>query len=230
MNDTRQLLARFGKSNVYGYLNGIFYESGLAIDADGSPRCYHPISDKGLDALICAGHPGRWWGIATNTDNIDGKEGRGRPFIQDENDPCPGFYVSTTSHVDGSKKLSDPNRYVDSETVPFIVLPPHLGIAEGALAMVFNPETGDSSAAIYADGGPTGQIGEGSIALAKNLSVNPNPRGGGKDWGIVTLVFTNTHRDCPIELEDVVNTADKNFIMWGGFTRLHAMLPEANWK
>jgi hypothetical protein len=226
----RELVAEIGKSAVYRFGLGLLYESGLAVDGDGSPHCYHPNDLHGLDELICAGRPGHWWGIATNTDHIDGMEGKGTPYIQAETDPAPGFYVSTTAHVDKTKKISDPNRYVDSETVPFIVLPAYLGVHVGALAMVFHPLTGDSSAAIFADVGPDHQIGEGSIALAKNLSLDPSPRHGGTPWGVVTLVFTHTHRDWPVDVDDILNTSDKNFTLWGGFTKLRAVLPELDWS
>jgi Fungal chitosanase of glycosyl hydrolase group 75 len=227
-----EVVANIGKSVVYRLGLGIFYESKLAIDADGSPHCYHPISERGLDDLVCAGRPGHWWGIATNTDHIDGMEGKGTPYIQTDMDPAPGFYISKTAHADGTKKVSDPHRYVDAEKVPFIVLPgsPYLGAHVGALAMVFHPATGDSSAAIFADVGPDHEIGEGSVALAKNLSINPDPRHGGVPWGVVTLVFTHTHRNWPVDVDDIVNTSDKNFLLWGGFNRLRAALPEIDWS
>ena len=227
-----ELVAEIGRSRVHRFGLGVFYESGLNVDADGSPFCHHPNSYRGLDDLVNAGRPGHWWGIATDTDHIDGMQGKGTPYIQSVIDPAPGYYVSTTAHVDGTKKFSDPRRYVDSETVPFIVLPgsPHLGATIGALAMVFHPATGDSSAAIFADVGPSNRIGEGSIALARNLSINHDAREGGVEWGMVTLVFTDTHRDWPVDLDDITNTSDKNFRLWGGFNQIRAVLPEIDWS
>jgi hypothetical protein len=220
----RELVAGIGKSKLYRFGLGLLYESGLAVDADGSPRAYHPESHLGLDDLSCAGHPGNWWGIATDQ--------RGIPYVQKASDPAPGYYVSTTALAGWHRPIWDPFRYVDAEEIPFIVLPsrPHLGVDLGALGMAFNPATGDSSAFIYADIGPANQIGEGSIALAKNLGVNPSPRGGGAQWGIVTLIFPHTHRDWPAYKTDILNVADKNFLIWGGFNKLRTALPEIDWS
>jgi hypothetical protein len=227
-----ELLVEIGRSKVYRSGIGLFYESGLAVDGDGSPHCYHPNGAYGLDELGCAGRPGHWWGIATNTDHIEGQQGKGEPYIQKPTDPAPGYYVSTTAHQNGLRAIWDPYRYVNSEVIPFIVLPlhPHLGVQLGALGMAFHPATGDSSAFIYADVGPEDKIGEGSIALAKNLGINSSPRGGGTEWGVVTLVFTHTYRDWPVDVDDIVNTSDKNFTLWGGFTKLRAVLPEIDWS
>lgn len=64
--------------------NVIRYVAEMNIDADGSPRAYHPVSDSGLDALANAGHKGNWWEIATNEKGepcIQGKTIRPRDFM-----------------------------------------------------------------------------------------------------------------------------------------------------
>jgi hypothetical protein len=91
--------------------------SKMAINADGSPHAYHPHG-KGLDKLSYAGKPGNWWGIATH----NGKSS-GTPVIQGPSDPAPGYYVSTTSLVDGTKDPKSQRRYANSETIPFMVIP-----------------------------------------------------------------------------------------------------------
>lgn len=62
-----------------------FYVAGLAVDADGAFRAYHPTSHLGLDALVNAGHPGHWWALATDTGKTSG-----HPVVQGRGDPAPG--------------------------------------------------------------------------------------------------------------------------------------------
>jgi len=75
------------------------------------------------------------------------------------------------------------NGYVDAKTVPYIVLPPSLAKAGGAKLgdLVQVSYGGKSVYAIYADGGPSTKLGEGSMALASQLGINPDPRYGGMD-------------------------------------------------
>jgi len=193
------LLATIGGVQVRRNGDVISYTSGLQIDADGSPRAYHPTSAWGLDRLANAGHPGNWWGILTDNGKPDGQ-----PLIQGEYDPAPGFYISTTSLCDSTTRdyrWNDPRKWVNSETIPFIALPPRPQIlgdnASGAarlgdFAVVVNLANGRKAAAIVADVGPSDQIGEGSIALATALGVNADARTGGASGNILTLVFAGS--------------------------------------
>jgi hypothetical protein len=168
-----------------GYMDGsgiiqrpngsIFFYAGLHIDADGSPRAYHPEKGKGLDYLANAGSPGNWWGIAVDP--------QGKPYIQGPDDPAPGYYISTTALVNSQYAVNDPRRYIDSETVPFIVLPSNFPakIKLGTKCRVTDVQRNVSVEAIYADRGPRFQLGEGSIALAKALGINPDPKKGGTE-------------------------------------------------
>lgn len=159
------------------------FTGGMSINADGSPRAYHP-RNIGLDALGNAGRPGNWWGIATNS--------RGTPYVQGPNDPAPGYYVSTTALADGRFPANDPRRYVNSETVPFIAVPPQLrdhGVKLGDLVEVTNPRTGRRAFAIVADIGPKDHLGEGSIRLAQALGINPDARRGGASSGVTYTVY-----------------------------------------
>ena len=74
----------------------------------------------------------------------------------------------------------------ERETVPYIVLPysiPHS-------RRVANLRNGKTSDAIYADLGPRNKIGEGSIALARALGINPDPRRGGQDNDVLFVVYS----------------------------------------
>lgn len=153
------------------------------IDGDGSSGqvsgigCYAP-RDSGLktwDYLANAGSPGNWWGIVTQN---------GAPYIQGPHDPAPGYYVSPTSYIWPQFKKTDPFRYVDSETVPFAVTPPQIvrrvkPIVMGCRATIRDTSTNKVIEAVVGDGGPSGKIGEASMAAARSFGLNWSPKNGG---------------------------------------------------
>ena len=96
------------------------YRAGMAVDADGAYRAYHPNNRMGLDSIEHAGYPGNWWALATDTGSPTG-----RPIVQGKSDPAPGFYVSMTSLFDANiTDERNPRRFVDAVSIPYIVLPP----------------------------------------------------------------------------------------------------------
>jgi Fungal chitosanase of glycosyl hydrolase group 75 len=206
-----------------------FYKSGLAVDADGAFRAYHPNDRLGLDSLSHAGHDGNWWALVTENEKPSG-----RPVVQLESDPAPGFYVSTTALYDrDNPNLRDPHRYVDAATIPYVVLHPvALNYAKlGDFATVVNLQNGKISAAIVADeSAPNLPVGEGSIALAQALGIDASPRTGGKDGDVVYLVYAHSGNGRPRELEEIVANAKKLFDAWGGLERLNACVTGAEPK
>lgn len=211
---------------VYGYAyeRPLVFLGALAVDADGAPRAYHPDNVSGLDALSNAGRPGNWWGIATDA--------RGAPFVQGPADPAPGFYVSTTALVDELVPArSNPARYVDAASVPYIALPggreakkvwAGAGAKLGDLAVVYNLRTRTLAAAVWADEGPRDKLGEGSIKLAADLGyTDTSPRTGGtKEAENVFLLFAGSSKGWPLSSEELAKTALGHFANWGGETRL----------
>jgi hypothetical protein len=169
--------------------NVITYTSGMMIDADGAPKAYNIDNTKALDYLANAGKKDNWWALATENGKSNGK-----PLIQKDTDPAPGFYISMTSLQDCSKRYDDPNRYVNSETIPFIVLPPSFSgsFLKGDIALVVNKENKRSCYAIFADIGPKNKIGEGSICLAKQLGIESNPKKGGVKSEILYILIKNS--------------------------------------
>lgn len=161
----------------------ILFKAKMAIDADGSPRAYGP-GNTGLDYTANAGSSGNWWGVVTDS--------YGNPVIQGSGDPYPGMYVSTTSLVNSSYGTTNPLRYTNSEAVPFFVLPSAVtalgNISLGDIAYVYNTSNGMGCYAVFADGGPAGKLGEGSIYLANQLGINSNPRTGGTASGIIDYI------------------------------------------
>jgi len=163
----------------------LIYVSGMAVDGDGSPHCYHP-DNKGLDRLANAHEGDRWFGVVTKN-NV--------PVVQGPNDPAPGYYVSPTTLNDPSiKDPGNPRRYVDSETIPFIAFPSRLfaaaggdvsrlglGVNLGDYVIVYDIKSGMAVGAFFADVGPAYKLGEASIAVAKALNVPASPKDGGVD-------------------------------------------------
>lgn len=173
----------------------VTFSAGATLDGDGASGqfdgdpCYAPRSYPGktLDVIDNAGGPGNWYGVVTDTG-----EKNGTPIVQSAEDPCPGAYVSATSlhlrKADGTRwPASSPFKYVDSATVPFIVVPPMIikgvaGIVLGCRATVTNTKSGQSVEAVVADGGPSNHLGEISVACARAIGVptgTTHPANGG---------------------------------------------------
>jgi hypothetical protein len=93
-----------------------------------------------------------------------------------------GMIASRTWYRHPGKSADDPSAYVDSETVPYIVVPPMIiertkGIVCGSLARAtYNDKSVDG---VVADRGPRTKIGELSIAAARALGIPSSPRSGG---------------------------------------------------
>jgi hypothetical protein len=168
----------------------LIFSAGMTIDADGSPRAYHPDNVSGLDDLRNAGSPEHWVALAT----VDGE-----PIVQGPDDPAPSFYVSMTSLEDHTYPATSPAHFVDAEQIPYIALPPDLSGPElGDVAYVFNTDSENGSAAIFADQSPSDRLGEGSIALARNLGINSDARRGGIRNGLIYVVFLHSGRHAPL--------------------------------
>jgi hypothetical protein len=204
----------------------LFFRSGMTIDADGAYHAYHPDNVSGLDNLQNAKDKnGNFVGVVLGAN--------GKPVVQKAGDPAPGFFVSSTSLVDSAvKEKGNPLRYVNSETVPYFVLagaePMRNRVTLGDFGVVFNGKNGKLVFAIYADVGPSKKLGEGSIALAKALGINPSPRHGGTDGGILYVVFPGSRKEfgkswsSQETVQDIEEQAGKHFATWGGMARISA--------
>jgi len=166
---------------------GVLFTAGMTVDADGAPNAYGP-RNKGLDYTANARGAQGWAALVTNK--------QGNPVLQ-KRGPYRGFYVSTTSlEQHDIKDQANPKRYVDARTVPYIALPrdfaERFGITLGDVVAVFNEANGRSAYAIFADVGPRGRIGEGSIALAKALGMPADPRRSQAFGHITYLIFPSS--------------------------------------
>ena len=178
----------------------------MAIDADGAPNAYHP-ANRGIDANANAGYPnGGWRNVLVEDPHRPGK-----PYVQ-KTGPFAGFFVAKTTLADPSLPVTDPNRYVDSTSVPYIVFPGAFHSMRGTgtwgdLGMVKNLDNGKETAFIVADAGPTNAaLGEVSIKLAENLGgshVNPRIGSGMPTGRFVYVVFPKSHSTPPWRIDPV---------------------------
>jgi hypothetical protein len=188
---TKIVYKTIGTKTVYSIenYNVLIVTSGFGVDADGAPHAYHQNNDIALDYLTNAGKPGDWWALAT-----DNKKPSGNPLVQTPSDPAPGYYISMTALIDPLKKYEDPNRYVNSDSIPYVVIP--LGFSNdfklGDIALVYNKANKKKCFAISADIGSKNNIGEGSIYLAKQLGIKNSPKNGGTAAGVFYIFIKNS--------------------------------------
>ena len=148
----------------------VYSTRGTDIDADGAntvPFAYR-FDDRGTDVLRDAGYPhGAWQDVLEVDDNGHPKtDGKGNIF-------------SKTSYIPA----------VDANLVPYSVVNPIVrkrarGIVLGCHVVISYGSK--AVAAVVADVGPEGKIGEMSIAAAKALGIPGGPRGVGDLSGPVT--------------------------------------------
>ena len=111
--------------------------------------------------------------LALFRDNIIPKDRAGYPCRYDEADgPRNGYFISSTTLENGTPARADGcavHRYLDAETVPFVVLP--LGgfgqVRIGDIAVVQSKDR--TVYALVGDEGPGTKLGEASIALNAKL-------------------------------------------------------------
>ncbi len=198
-----------------------FFMAKLAVDADGAPRAYHPDDEGSFDYLANLS--------VSDRHGIQGEDAVG---------PAPGFVVSATSLHKPHGNPKDASTYVDASTIPYIVLPratyPKLdGMAPplGCVALVVDTKSWISTGAIFADVGRT--VGEGSIALATRLGLNPFSRRhppkviGFDDKRFFYLVFPDVTVAYPWAPADIQAAAEAAFAAWGGQATLARLFPEA---
>jgi hypothetical protein len=202
--------------DLYSTDAALWWEGHLEIDADGAPNAYGPLGTACLDYLANAGKDGDWYGIVTDTGKGDGK-----PLVQGPQDPCPGHYISTTALVNHALPESNPLRFVDSASVPYLSVPSDAehgqGVALGDVCLAYNRLTNKFAAGVVADIGPKGKYGEGSIAMAQKIGVkNVSPKNGGQDSGIVCVVFKNSSKGWPRTLADINDQVTQLLAAAGG--------------
>ncbi|GGU65905.1 hypothetical protein GCM10010259_65280 [Streptomyces daghestanicus] len=146
---------------------------------------------KPADVPVCRTPGAVFWKADLDID-CDGRPG---PRCNRRTDPV--FTASTAfAQSDG--------RPLDAARLPYIVVPSpgpawdHRadGVTGGSVAAVIHRDR--VRYAVVGDIGPRGVIGEGSYALAEELGIRPDPRGGGVPSGVTYIVFDGGRVD-PVE-------------------------------
>ena len=182
------------KASATEYENGMVeFLADADIDADGAngqsgKRAAYMVADKGSEALANGGMgfvDGKVIGVKSWFKDIVilGPDGQPKVF--------PGGIIgSRTSyvrHIPGTDKpmpADDPAAYIDSEMIPYMVVPPIIiqktrGAVMGCRCLATNIKTGKTSEGIVADIGPRNKVGEVSIQMARELGIPESPRWGG---------------------------------------------------
>jgi hypothetical protein len=167
--------------------------------------------------------------------------------------PCPevdGFLVSATAlHKPAISDACNIENYVDSLLTPALVIPKspsQSNLSEfakrnarvGDLVVARRPGTTEPVYAVVGDTGPTGELGEGSIALNGKLlgktalpvnyqEVRGKGEFAGRGWTVpptMVLIFPGTRdQRAPFLTSDRIDQATKaQFDRWGGVDRMKA--------
>ncbi|MCX4231575.1 MULTISPECIES: glycoside hydrolase family 75 protein [Streptomyces] len=150
-------------------------------------------SDDGepADIEVCGRREAVFWKADLDVD-CDGRPGR---HCNERTDP---LFCDTTAF-----QQSD-GRQLSAERLPYVVVPGpshrwnhrEHDVRRGTVAAVIH---GDRVRyAVVGDIGPEGIIGEASYALARNLGIRPDPKGGGAASGVTYILFKGSGAS-PIE-------------------------------
>lgn len=177
----------------------IAFASQMHINTDGAPDSYHP-DDNGITHIcngvsLGVGAQCKWEPLcmpAFRQARAEGFRGptkicffamvtdrAGVPIIQGPADPKPGFFVSTTALHQPGRDVSTPQGQVDSNTVPFAVIPGNWqssgnpGPKLGDFGVALRRSNGAMAFFVIADTGPRRKLGEGSVALHQALGNDP---------------------------------------------------------
>jgi hypothetical protein len=190
-------------STAYFYL-----ATHMAVDADGAPNAYHP-DNTGLDFLANAGFPNGGWKGVLVVDPVDSN----RPFIQTSG-PFAGFFLAKTTLEDPGRATTDPARYVDATTFPYLVFPSSFHRLTGTgtlgdLGIAFNVASGEGVPFLVADIGPAdARLGEVSIRMAESLggqNVSPRTGAGVPRGTFMYVIFPRSRRRpaWPVSMESM---------------------------
>lgn len=168
----------------------VYFTADADIDADGANgQSLHPHTnarlfayapqDRGLDLLANAGYPhGAFRDIL-----VCGSQDEPIKF------PPSGYY-SRTAYFRAGRSPFDPDRYLDSCAVPYIVVENFIrrrakGVVLGCKARVTNLRNQQTVECVVGDIGPLRSIGELSIAAADAIGIKSNPRSGGQSSDVL---------------------------------------------
>lgn len=90
---------------------------------------------------------------------------------------------------------------------------------------MWNRRTRKLAFAIFADIGPKTRIGEGSMALARELGIRDSPLSGGAADGIAYVVFAGSGNGFARPLAQIRANGKQLLERWGGLARLEGIAP-----
>lgn len=164
----------------------VHFTADADIDADGAngqngSLVAYNNTDTGSDYLANAG-----MAIKNGRVVCDKSWARKIVILGDDNEPKlfpGGLIASKTAYKHQGRNPRSPDAYVDSETVPYLVVPPVVinetkGVVLGCRGLIHFG--GRSIECVVADVGPKKLVGEMSIAAARALGIPPSPRNGGR--------------------------------------------------
>jgi hypothetical protein len=227
----------------------------MQVNTDGAPDSYHP-DDIGITHIcngVSVGASCVWKANCLADFNQAKAEGfngptkicffamatrqDGKPILQGPGDPKPGYFVSTTALQQVGVDKKTPQAQLDSNQIPFIVIPRHWqqaavpGVKLGDFALVLRRSTGQISFAIVGDLGPKKKLGEGSVALHMALGNNPFRMRFGKRraWqgigprDVLYVIFPNSRTDGRQITTELINSHGARLLEeFGGKDRLLA--------
>ena len=219
---------------------GVFFQSMLSCDVDGSPNAYHPWDDNlALDTITSA--DGRRKGnlLTGPLELLPSTEVvvyvNGVPYIQPDGDYKGWSYLSKTSLRDPLQPATSPLRYLDARRIQYMVLPQGL-VPEaelGDLAIVYDPISHRYATAVFGDIGPSSESGEASLATLQRLGLaatdgKSSPAESRSD--LFFLVFPHSQlllafaEPWPHTQKTIDTIAEAEFARWGGAARIEAVL------
>jgi hypothetical protein len=231
----------------------IAFASQMQVNTDGAPDSYHP-DDIGITHICNGVSVGRscTWKAKCLSDFRQAKaehfkgptkicffamatDAQGVPIIQGETDPKPGYFVSTTALKQPGEKVRTPQAQLDSNTVPFAVIPGTWqrsgtpGPKLGDFGVAYRRSNGKLAYFVIGDTGPKNKLGEGSVALHQALGNDPfmdrfgvrRARKGIGDRDVVYLLFPNSaHSGQKFDTAMIDRLAGEQLQAFGGIERL----------
>ncbi|WAK02311.1 glycoside hydrolase family 75 protein [Methylobacter sp. YRD-M1] len=247
--------AEMGPVQVFRDLGSkaIAFASQMQVNTDGAPDSYHP-DDIGI-THICNGVSigrGCTWKASclpefrqAKAEHFKGPtkicffamatDAQGVPIIQGDADPKPGYFVSTTALHQPGENLRTPQAQLDSNTVPFAVIPGNWqtsgnpGPKLGDFGVAYRRSNGKAAFFVVGDTGPRNKLGEGSVALHQALGNDPfmmrfgvrraRKNIGGRD--VVYLLFPKTAQaGQKLDTASIERLAGAQLQAFGGIERL----------
>ena len=231
----------------------IAFASQMQVNTDGAPGSYHP-DDTGITHIcngISVGSACAWKASClpefkqAKAEHFRGPtkicffamatDANGLPIIQGNADPKPGYFVSTTALHQPGEKVRTPQAQLDSNTVPFAVIPGTWqtsgkpGPRLGDFGVAYRRSNGKSAFFVIGDTGPKNKLGEGSVALHQALGNDPfmlrfgvrRARKGIGERDVVYLLFPKTAQPGEkLDTASIDQLAGAQLQAFGGIERL----------